>query len=568
MAASAATGTVKVKPRAPPRPLALGPDAPAVGLDQPLADGEAEAAPGPALPVGGIVGGIDGGVLAEQVRQAVRRDARAFVGDRERDVHAVAFRPDADGGRSPGMGGGVREQVVQHLHDAPPVGHHPGQVGRQVDADGVQVAAVEEGVARPVHQAGHLRGLGRDRERARVDPPGIEQVADEAAHVIGLLVDDPEERAHLRRVELRRRGQQGGGRALDGGERCAQLVAHHAQELGADALELAQRRQVLHGDHHRRDRAVSGEDRRRVDERRDAPAVGKRELDFLRPHRFAQAQRLGQRQLVERDLAPVGAPAGEHLQQRVGEAPRHAQALHDPLRFAIDRDQAAAPPVEDQDADRRGVDQGLEVGARAVLGLVGARVGDRRRSLRGEQHQHLLVLARKLFPALLLGEEETADLHAAMAHGRALEGSRRHQVRGEAERADIGRHVGEPERPRQVAQVQEQRRPVGPGRQPAVLGIAEAGGDEVAGLPCLVDGHDDAVACAGQRTRAFRHLMQDGAEVEAGADTQDRGTQAGLAPAQPLVLTPQLRRSAHRLIRPVARALPGSGRSRSGSPPD
>ena len=90
-------------------------------------------------------------------------------------------------------------------------------------------AAAQEGVPGPVHQARDLRRFGGYRERARVDAPDIQQVADQAAHVVGLLVDDAEELAHLGRVELRSGVQRGGGRTLDRGQRRAQLVAHHSR---------------------------------------------------------------------------------------------------------------------------------------------------------------------------------------------------------------------------------------------------------------------------------------------------------------------------------------------------
>ena len=87
------------------------------------------------------------------------------------------------------------------LDDAPLVGHHPGQVRREVDADGLPAAAAHEGRPGPVDQGGDLRRLGVDRQRARVDAPRVEEVADEAVHVIGLRVDDAEELPHLGRVE-------------------------------------------------------------------------------------------------------------------------------------------------------------------------------------------------------------------------------------------------------------------------------------------------------------------------------------------------------------------------------
>ena len=218
---------------------ALGPDAPPLGLDQALADGEAQPAAEAARPV------PSGGVFTEQLAELVRRDAPALVGDRDRHLQPLARRRDPDGRGVRRVARGVGEQVVEHLHQALPVGHDPGQVGRQVDADGVSPAAADERAAGLVHQRGELGGLGRDRERAGVDTPGVEQVADQAVHAVGLLVNDAEELRHLGRGDEARGAERRGGRALDRGQRRAQLVAHHAQELGPHALDFLQRRQVL-----------------------------------------------------------------------------------------------------------------------------------------------------------------------------------------------------------------------------------------------------------------------------------------------------------------------------------
>ena len=66
----------------------------------------------------------------------------------------------------------------------------PRQVLRQVDAEGVPPAPAQKRVPGLVHQAGDLGRLGRDRQRARLDSPLLYQVADHAAYVIGLLLDD------------------------------------------------------------------------------------------------------------------------------------------------------------------------------------------------------------------------------------------------------------------------------------------------------------------------------------------------------------------------------------------
>ena len=159
------------KARALARTCALGEDAPAMRLHQPLADSEPKTAADAAL----SVVDTDARVLAKQVRKVLGRDAPALVEDRDRDVHPVADRLDADGRGCGCMSRGVVEEVVQHLNDAPPVGHHRGKVGRQVDEHVVAGAAGKETIPRAVHQRGDLRWLGRHREGARIDAPGIEE---------------------------------------------------------------------------------------------------------------------------------------------------------------------------------------------------------------------------------------------------------------------------------------------------------------------------------------------------------------------------------------------------------
>ena len=366
------------------------------------------------------------------------------------------------------------------------------------------------------------RRLGGDRQRARLDAPRIQQVADQAAHVIGLLVDDPEELKYLGRLRRRRAVQHGRGRALDCGQRGPQLVAHHAQELGPQPLQFLQRSQVLQGDDQGLHLTVLGMDRRGVDQRGDTPAIGDRDHDLLGAHQLGAAQllRQSQRELVQGNLPPVGSPVRQHLQQLLRGAVRHAQASDDPLRFPVERHRMAGPRIEDHHAHRRGVDQGFQVGPRPPLGLVRAGVGDGCRRLRREQHQDLFVLTGELRSALLLGEKEGADVHAAMAYRRSLQGLRPHQVRGKAERPDVTGQVPQPDGARQVPEVLEEPRPVGPGRELLVLVGREAGGDEVLDLPRFVDGRDHAVAGAGQRAGTVDDLLQNGMDIEARADAQ------------------------------------------------
>ena len=387
--------------------------------------------------------------------------------------------------------------------------------------------------------------------------PASEEVADQPAHVIGLLVDDPEELEHLGRVEGRRGAEHGGGRALDGGQRGAQLVAHHAQELGAQPLALVEIGEVLHGHDDRLDAAVVVADRGRVDQDPDAPAVGDGELDLFGADRLGAAQLLGQGEFLEGDLAPVGAPARHDPEQLVDGAVRRAQAADHAPRLAVEPRRTAGADVEDNDAHRGRVDQGLQVGAGALLLPVRPGVGDRRRRLRGEEHQDLFVLARELLSAVLAGEEEVADVRAPVTQRRALQGLRRQQVGGQAERAGVAAHVAEPQRSRQRPQVLEEPRPFRPVRQPPVFFGGRARGDEVADPPVVVEGGDAAVPGPGQGAAALDDLAQDGVEVEAGADAEDGRAQPRDAVPQRLVLPPQVLGT----VRRVARWYRWSGRT-------
>ena len=89
-------------------------------LHEPLADGEAEPR---AANAGLALAPRRAGILLEEMRHALGRDASAFVGDRDRDMHPVTLRRDPDRRGFPCVTRGVGKQVVQHLLDALAVGH-------------------------------------------------------------------------------------------------------------------------------------------------------------------------------------------------------------------------------------------------------------------------------------------------------------------------------------------------------------------------------------------------------------------------------------------------------------
>ena len=98
------------------------------------------------------------------------------------------------------MPGRVGEQVAQDLYDPSLIRHHRWQVRRQVNLYDVPFPTAQERVPRLVHHRGHLGRFGIHRKRARLDASNIKQVLDDAVHVIGLLLDNPEELTYLCRV--------------------------------------------------------------------------------------------------------------------------------------------------------------------------------------------------------------------------------------------------------------------------------------------------------------------------------------------------------------------------------
>ena len=169
-------------------------------------------------------------------------------------------------------------------------------------------------------------------------------------------------------------------------------------------------------------------DRRGVDQHPHAAAVGDRQHDLLGAHGRRLAQLPCEARLVEGDLPPIGEPARQRLQQSLPGLARRAHGVDNPSRLLIERHRFRGPGVVDHDAHRRGLDQGLQVGPGPPLVAVRARVGDRRRRLRREQDEDLLVLGRELLLAFLVAQEEVAD---------SLHRLHQYPVGRESERPDV-----------------------------------------------------------------------------------------------------------------------------------
>ena len=320
-------------------------------------------------------------------------------------------------------------------------------------------------------------------------------------------------------------------------------MAHHAQELGPQPLQLLQGRQVLDGNDHRPHLPLLRQDGSGVDQGGDAAPVRGPEDHLLGPHRLPGDQGLGQGQLPQGDLPPVGPPVGQHLQKLLRRPARLAQAADDASRLPVDGHRVSRPGVEDQHAHRRGVHQGLQVGPGPLLVAVAAGVGDDQGRLGGEHHQGLLVLGGEL--PILLADVDASDTLPTVPERRRQEGQgRAHRHRrlelGQAQLTDVGVEVPQPQRFADAAEPLEEQHPVGKlGELPGLLG-SQPGIEEVLYPPPIVQEGDDAVAGAGQRPGAVQDPLEHGVEVQALVDAQAGLAEAGQPLPQGLVFPGQL----------------------------
>ena len=104
------------------------------------------------------------------------------------------------------------------------------------------------------------------------------------------------------------------------------------------------------GHDHRLDLPLLRADGRGVDQGGDAPPIRRLQDDLLGPHRLPGAQPLGQGELLQGDLPPIGAPEGQHLQKLLRRGANLRQRRQDAVRRVgnyrrrsgkIDRFQAA-----------------------------------------------------------------------------------------------------------------------------------------------------------------------------------------------------------------------------------
>ena len=155
-----------------------------------------------------------------------------------------------------------------------PVGHDQWQVRRKVHLEVALDPGAQEPAPGLVHHVRNVGGSEFNRQRSRLDAGRVQQVADQVMHVVNLLVYDPVELDHHCRVQVRRAIEQGAGGTLDGGQRCAQLVADHAQELGPQPFQVLQGCHVLQGDDEGLDLAILRADGRCIEQRGYASTVG------------------------------------------------------------------------------------------------------------------------------------------------------------------------------------------------------------------------------------------------------------------------------------------------------
>ena len=364
-----------------------------MGLHDAAADGQAQTLARRVLP-GPF--GLDAGKLLEEPLQLARLQPLPLVGDRDGHIDVLQPGGHADGGPVRGVLGGVGEQVVEHLEHPLAVGAHLWQARGQVDLDDVAGAAAEEGVAGQLEDVGHLGGLGAHREHAGLDAGHVEEVVDQVAHPVGLLVDDAEELAGLGAIEGEHGAQGGGGGALDGGQGGPQFVADHAQELRPLPLQLLPRPHVLHHEDDGGDVAIFRVDWRGAEENRETRAVILVQHKLLGAHTLAAVEGAEHRPVVCGNGRAVHVPDDPYASDFLQTRPQAIPVAGNPLRLLVDGDDGHGLGVEHHDAHRRQVHQRFQVGPGMLLTAVVEGVGDGHGGLGGEHSQDFLVFLGEL----------------------------------------------------------------------------------------------------------------------------------------------------------------------------
>jgi hypothetical protein len=208
---------------------------------------------------------------------------------------------------------------------------------------------------------------------------------------------------------------------------------------------------------------------------------------------------------------PVLLAQDDHERPRVDEG---APALDDELEHAVEVGLAA-----DRAGDRRGrleAEHGtLERGPALLGALVEPRVLDRDARPVGEDHDRLLVGAREVPAAGLLGQVQVAPGLAADHHRDAEERVHRRMSRGEAVRARVVAHPVQPQRPRVVDERAED--PAAARRvadRPVRRRIDPGGEEPLEPAAALVEDAERGVRRTGQLARRPEQLVEDGLEVE------------------------------------------------------
>lgn len=219
-----------------------------MGLDDALDDVEPEA--GAAALAAPPEAGEDAvhGLLRDAGPLVAHRDRRGCVlgelalaeGRRGRDV---------DRDSSLAVPHGIFQEVAEHLVDLVGVGPQIGQ--RLLDAQQEPVGRLpggDVGLDVPSDGGADVDGLAAHLQLTGVDPRDVEQLGDEPGDPVGVGVDGLQHQPLLVVGEAFPLGEQGGGEALDRGERGAQFVGDGGDQLGVAALGAAASLGVAQGD--------------------------------------------------------------------------------------------------------------------------------------------------------------------------------------------------------------------------------------------------------------------------------------------------------------------------------
>src|SRR5579884_2071075 len=227
--------------------VGLHPDTAAMGLDDRPADVEAQSGP----PLDSGVALVETGETLEHALARLGRNRLTLVVHADVDAAPVGLGLHPHGDRAAGLPvlHRIIKQIAQYDLNLLVVGQDGGNVGCNVNGKPIPGVRGLEPAHQPAHQRGEIHRNAFGGEPDSLDAGGHQQVIDQPAEPVGLLLDHGQPLAHRLHAPFAVRARERTGIAFDDGERRLQLVRDDGDEAAPEHVGVLHGALIAQGEH-------------------------------------------------------------------------------------------------------------------------------------------------------------------------------------------------------------------------------------------------------------------------------------------------------------------------------